>query len=172
MQNKRMAKKILITGPESTGKTTIASYISSQWKGLLVSEFARDYLEKNGPQYQYEDLLTIAKEHCRIVEQLERDHHQLVLDTYLLNIKIWSEFKYDKVDLWIVDKLQDMSFEHVLLTKADVPWSFDPLRENENNRDDLFALFQDEMSRLKWEYTVLESNEELRKEQVTRLLGF
>ncbi|MBO9660994.1 MAG: ATP-binding protein, partial [Chitinophagaceae bacterium] len=56
-----MLKKIVIIGPESTGKSTLAAQLAEHYETDWVPEFAREYLLSNGKEYTYEDLLTIAK---------------------------------------------------------------------------------------------------------------
>ena len=54
-------KKFVIIGPESTGKSTLCSQLADHYKTSWVPEYAREYLLKNGTDYSYENLLTIAK---------------------------------------------------------------------------------------------------------------
>ena len=164
------ATKVLITGPESTGKSTIANFAANHWGATLIPEYARTYLEEKGPMYVQEDLLHIAKEHKKQIIQAEVNSTKLVLDTYLLNIKIWSEYKYGNCNPWINTELQKLNVDYILLTQSDVPWSYDPLRENELNREELFVLYKEELDKLKLEYMLLESDKKLREEQVRDIL--
>ncbi len=162
--------KVLITGPESTGKSTIATFIANHWGGTLIPEYARTYLKERGPSYVQADLLQIAKQHYKQIENEEKESIKLVLDTYLINIKIWSEYKYDNCDPWITTEVQKLSFDYIFLTQPDVPWSYDPLRENEFSREEIFILYKEQLDRLKLEYILLESDEKLREEQVSSIL--
>ena len=54
-------KKIVIIGPESTGKSTLCSQLAEYYKTPCVPEYAREYLFTNGRKYTYENLLDIAK---------------------------------------------------------------------------------------------------------------
>ena len=65
-------KKIVIIGPESTGKSTLCKQLAHHYKTLWVPEFAREYLEKHGTDYSYENLLTIAKAQIELEEQYEK----------------------------------------------------------------------------------------------------
>ena len=56
-----MLKKIVIIGPESTGKSTLCKQLAEHYKTLWCPEFAREYLLKHGMNYTFDDLLTIAK---------------------------------------------------------------------------------------------------------------
>ncbi len=164
--------KLLITGPESTGKTTIASYIADKWKYTLVKEYAREYLELNGHVYSKEDLLHIAKKHHEIVLDNSQEENKLVLDTYLLNIKIWSEYTFGHCDPWITDTLKSIKIDHVFLTTSNVPWSYDPLRENKDNRNELFDIFKNELYDLDWPFTILKDDQIEREKQVDDILEY
>lgn len=62
-------KKIVVIGPESTGKSTLCEKLATRYNTLWVPEYAREYLEKHGPDYIYEDLLTIAKGQIEMEEE-------------------------------------------------------------------------------------------------------
>jgi nicotinamide riboside kinase len=71
-------KKIVVIGPESTGKSTLCSDLARRYQTDWVPEYAREYLLGHGTQYRYEDLLTIAK------KQLElEDAHAAALEKKL-----------------------------------------------------------------------------------------
>lgn len=161
--------KILITGPESTGKTTIAEYIAQCFDGINIPEFARTYLEKNGPDYVEADLIFFAKEHIKIYNMQEPNTLQ-VFDTSNLDIVVWSLYKYGRCDPWIRGQTKQLDFDHIFLTSPDVPWTADSLRENENNRQDLYDLFVAELEGLGMEYTILESDRLEREGQVKEII--
>jgi len=103
-------------------------------------------------------------------EALAKTHNNIVFDTFLLNIKIWSEYKYNSCDSWIIDRLHSIHFDYVFLTAPDVSWRYDPLRENEDNRDELYDIFQKELSLLNWDFIILEGESSKRKEQLKSIL--
>jgi NadR type nicotinamide-nucleotide adenylyltransferase len=126
-----MLKKVVIIGPESTGKSTLAQELADHFGCLWVPEYARNYLENLGKPYTYEDLLEIAKGQVELENELsQRSKELLVCDTDLNVIKIWSKHKYGKVHPWIEDQIKMRKYDLYLLTDIDIPWQDDPQREH------------------------------------------
>ena len=137
--------RILITGPESTGKSSLALAISEKLGLPLFPEYARTYLEnKVTSDYSSSDILSIAQQHHELIEIFPADQG-LVLDTYLLNLKIWMQVKYDLVHPWLLERYHEATFDHILLLYPDIAWVPDPLREAPGDRLRLFDLFQTEL---------------------------
>ena len=132
--------KIAITGPESSGKTTLAKEISAHFKkSILVNEFAREYLKTVNGKYTYSDLIKIAKGQKEREIQASKKNSQLIIcDTTLNEIKIWSLEKFNKCEKWILNTKDN--YTHYLLSKPDIPWEPDPLRENPFDRERLFNI--------------------------------
>lgn len=123
-------KRILILGPESTGKSTLAADLASHFREPWVPEFAREYLDKINRPYVFEDLFEMAKGQVALEDQLvERAQKFLFCDTDLRVIHIWSEHRFEKTDPWVLDELGKRKYDLVLLTDTDLPWTPDPLRE-------------------------------------------
>ena len=61
MSTNTALKKIVVIGPESTGKSTLCGYLADYYKTIWCPEFAREYLLENGTTYTVDDLITIAK---------------------------------------------------------------------------------------------------------------
>jgi len=143
--------KIIITGPESSGKTTLCKELSKHFKIPFTKEFARDYLTNLDKDYAQNDLSEIAK------GQLASEHNFQLLDTDLITIKIWSEYKYSNCEKWILDTIEKQKTEKrfYLLCKPDIHWEADPLRENPNNRNGLFELYKKELEDLEYNYLIV-----------------
>lgn len=124
-------KKVVIIGPESTGKSTLTADLSRTYKEPWVPEYAREYLEKLLKEYQYGDLLQIAKgQIAGEEEKIKEADNILFCDTDLHVIKVWSDHKYGKTDPWILNQIQKRKYHLYLLTNIDVDWQDDPLREH------------------------------------------
>ena len=66
-------KKVVIIGPESTGKSTLCQQLAEHYQTNWCPEYAREYLLKHGMNYTYDDLLTIAKEQIALEEKYEEE---------------------------------------------------------------------------------------------------
>lgn len=145
----------VFTGPESSGKTTLAMEIAKIKEGVFVPEYAREYLAKLGKEYVEEDLLLIAKGQYKLQEEAKKNSEKRIcFDTDLLTIKIWSEVKYGRCDEWILDRLYSNPNAFYILCKPDFPWEYDELRENPTDREELFNLYQKELESLNLPYQI------------------
>ena len=144
--------KIIVTGAESSGKTTLCKQLSTHFKIRFTNEFAREFLNELDKDYTQEDLLEIAKG-----QQLS-EHNAQILDTDLITIKIWSEYKYGNCNQWILEQIERQKTEKrfYLLCKADIPWEGDPQRENPNDRVELFEIHKKELDNLGHNYFIVE----------------
>lgn len=155
--------KVIVTGPESSGKTTLCNLLAEHFNIPFTAEFAREFLNKLDGDYTQYDLSIIAKRQLKN-EQLTTKNYQLSLhDTDLITIKIWSEYKYRNCDNWILEQIEKQKKEKrlYLLCKPDIPWYSDPLRENPNNRDALFDIYKKELKNLKHHYYIVEGKRRL-----------
>lgn len=124
-------KKVVIIGPESTGKSTLAQNLAHYYKDPWVPEYARKYLENLTRGYDYADLLNIAKGQLRQEDrQLKMARRVIFCDTNLQVIKVWSDHRFKKTDPWIIDQISQRPYDLYLLTDIDMPWQEDPLREH------------------------------------------
>lgn len=142
-------RKIVVIGPESTGKSTICQQLAEYYKTAWVPEFARKYLLSLDRPYTYEDLLLIAK------GQLEdEDRHAassknslLFIDTDMYVMKVWCEFVFGKCHPFILDQIVKRRYDAYLLCNNDLPWVADELREYPDleSREKLFHIYRDLM---------------------------
>jgi NadR type nicotinamide-nucleotide adenylyltransferase len=153
---KLMLKRIAITGPESTGKSSITKELAEHYNCRWVPEFARQYLNKTGNLYNYADILAIAKGQKELEDRLAKDASgYLFCDTELTVTKIWCEYKYGKVHPWITENHNKQNYSLYLLMDIDLPWQPDPLREHPEKRNELFHLYVTELQSRKWPYEII-----------------
>ena len=156
--------KIIITGPESSGKTTLSNDLKKHFNTHLVTEYAREYIDKLNSKYNYKDLLKIAKQQLKNEVEIQLKT-PLICDTDLITIKIWSEYKYSKCDKWILQNIQKQKNElrFYLLCKPDLEWKYDPQRENQFDRESIFDIHKNELEALNHQYSVIDSHDRLNK---------
>ena len=165
-------KKFVIIGPESTGKSTLCSQLAEHYHTFWVPEYAREYLEKNGTDYSYDDLLTIAKGQIELEEEAIRnqvsgirEHSQssvtghrhdhmlalttqltlLFIDTDMYVMKVWCEYVFNKCHNWILNRIAERNYDGYLLCNVDLPWVKDNLREypDVKTRNKLYHFYKD-----------------------------
>ena len=158
-------KKIVITGPESSGKTTLARQLAQHLKTQAVEEYAREYLNQLARPYVEADLEAIAKGQLA-QEQAINTHESgiLIIDTSLEVIKIWSEVRFGRVAPWILEALKKHRRDFYLLCQPDLPWEFDPLRENPNDRWLLYERYERELKSMQVPFATISGMGEQRFE--------
>jgi nicotinamide riboside kinase len=136
--------RIVITGPESSGKTTLAKALAARYKAPYVPEYARIYLEERGPSYGLEDLIRIAEGQLALAEARMREEpsaSHIFIDTWMLEIRVWAQYRYDMVPEMIEQAYHTYHPDIYLLCAPDILWEADPLRENPHDRDILYGLY-------------------------------
>jgi len=157
LEKRNQIKKVIFTGPECSGKTTLSNAIAKKLNAPLVKEYAREYLNNLVGEYCYSDLLKIAK--GQIKSENEHIHNNnpskiIICDTNLQVIKIWSQIKYSKCDPFILNN-QDKNAFYVLCC-PDFPWEYDPLREHENGRMMLFEKYYQDLEKEQCNFIIAE----------------
>ena len=170
-------KKVVVIGPESTGKSTLCQRLAEHYNTLWVPEYAREYLEKNGTEYSYDDLLTIAKGQIELEEKATQqlafitDHSLLTshfsplfIDTDMYVMKVWAEFVFNKCHNWILNRIAERNYDLYLLCNTDLPWIEDALREypEKKIREKLFSLYKDLMINQATPWCIISGNYEER----------
>jgi nicotinamide riboside kinase len=149
--------RVVLTGPESTGKSLLTAHLARRCGVPCAMEYARAYLEARGPAYDYDLLLDIARGHLAHQRGCVPEAAPLgIFDTDLLNYKIWCEVVFGRCHREILDALERETNHVYLLCAPDVPWVPDPLRENPHDRDQLFDRHRREIERLGRRYAVVE----------------
>jgi len=149
-------KKIVIIGPESTGKSTLCKQLAQHYKTLWCPEFARAYLLTHEKKYTYNDLLTIAKGQLAIEDKYESTiNYQLsiinsttpllFIDTDMYVMKVWCEFAFNKCHAFILNEIVKRKYDLYLLCDVDLPWQQDVLREypDVETRTKLYHIYKD-----------------------------
>lgn len=140
MSNK---KHIVITGPESSGKTTLSNYLAKEFSGRLVEEYAREYLSEREGVYDRSDLAKIAfgQFQAQLGALNDEENNIVFSDTCLLTIRIWDDWKFGLSDSFVEEWIGLQQVDFYLLCSPDLPWESDELRESKDDRDELFKIY-------------------------------
>lgn len=145
-------KKIVIIGPESTGKSTLCEQLAEHYQTIWCREYAREYLLQHGTHYTFDDLLTIAKGQLKLEESAaatiaKNNNPLLFIDTDMYVMKVWCEFVFDKCHSWILEQIVTRQYDLYLLCNTDLPWVKDELREYPDliSRQKLYNIYKDIM---------------------------
>lgn len=165
----RKQLKFAIIGPESSGKTTLCKQLSKHYNCEWIPEFARVYLEKH-PTYSQNDLNFFLDQQILAEKQIVSS--PIFCDTDPISFKVWSIYKYGSVSEHIISGIKKETYTHRLLLAPDLPYEFDPLRENSplKNRIELFELFKQELDFHNLSYSIIEGLEKNRLNNVIKSL--
>ncbi len=162
--------KVVLYGPESTGKTTLARLLAEHYETVWVPEFARDYLQEKFDRTQiiceYSDLLPIAKGQMRLENTLaDQANRVLICDTDLLETLVYSEQYYErKVDPLLRKYAELNTYDLYFLTDIDVPWEPDDLRDRPHQREEMIKAFEQALIDFERTYIRLSGSQEQRME--------
>lgn len=149
-------KRISITGPESTGKSVLAKELAEYYGTVWVPEYSREYLKKLDREYDFDDIARIARGQMKNEETLSARAEKIIFcDTDLLVCKVWSEFRYGRCDPWLEQQVGIHIYDLYLLCNIDIPWTYDPLRENRDQRQELFEIYRRELEKMNVNFAIV-----------------
>ena len=172
--------KVVLYGPESTGKTTLARQLAEHYQTVWVPEYAREYLQnkwnEEGKSCELHDLLPIAEGQISLENALSKKANKvLISDTDILETKVYSEAYFEGYCDPILEKYALLNkYDLYLLTSIDVPWVKDDLRDKPFERDKMFQLFKNTLEKYQRTFVILKGNEKQRfqkaVEEIDKLL--
>ena len=166
--------KVVLYGPESTGKSTLSKALAEHYKTAYVPEYARSYLQVKWNQHRAicakEDLGPIALGQMQLEnERLRKANKLLICDTDLLQTKVYSEVYYNGYcDPKIAYHATRNSYDLYFLCAVDIPWVPDDLRDKPNERDQMFSAFKNELEKQNLPYVLLKGSHQNRMDIATK----
>ena len=147
----RHVTRIVVTGSECTGKTTLARDLAAHFGGLWVAEQSRVYAERVGRALTAEDVSPIASaqiaaEDAALVDAARRKIRWLFLDTDLISTVVYARHYYGSCPAWVEAEARARLGERYLLADIDVPWTADAVRDRPHSREEIHLAFQSVLS--------------------------
>tara|TARA_R110002050_G_scaffold24150_2_gene64535 strand:- start:17848 stop:18450 length:603 start_codon:yes stop_codon:yes gene_type:complete len=168
--------KIVLFGPESTGKTTLSKQLARHYNTVWAPEFAREYLQKKWNNErktcEAEDLVPIAIGQMKLENKLvKKADRVLICDTDLLETKVYSEEYYGGFVDPLLDKAaKNNKYDLYLLTFIDTPWEEDDLRDRPGLRREMFDAFENALKKYNRPYILLDGNKETRLQNAVKAI--
>lgn len=167
----RTTLKIVLTGAESTGKSTLAEGLAGHFNSIWIPELARTYVQQLDHHYSYVDIENIARMQIQQEAALRPETPFVFFDTWLLITKVWFDFVYQKHPVWLDKAIEESSIDHFILCDIDMPWVDDPLRENGGeNRKLLHERYLRELEHYGFNYTLVSGTDDTRLKNAIKII--
>ncbi|MDV7186943.1 ATP-binding protein [Lutibacter sp. TH_r2] len=166
--------KVVLFGPESTGKTTISRMLARHYNTVWVQEYAREYLQEKWNNERKlcdgSDQLPIAYGQIELENQLAKKADKIqICDTDLLETVVYFENYYDKtIDESLKKAALKNDYDLYLLTYIDTPWEADDIRENPHQRLEMFKTFETALIKYNKPYILLKGSLDTRLKIATK----
>ena len=161
-------KKVCLYGPESVGKTTLASQLAADYQTIFVPEMARTMI--TGNDFCAEDFIRIGRAQTEAVQQaVHQANRVLFCDTDVITTQIYSSIYLPEVPAVLSELENQIRYDAYVLLDIDVPWVADALRDQGHRRPDMLARFQHELDRRNIPYHFVGGSHPERLSQVRKV---
>jgi NadR type nicotinamide-nucleotide adenylyltransferase len=156
-------KRVVIYGPESTGKTTLAEKLAAYYGTVWVPEFAREYLDKKAAWVEPSDIPIIAEGQIASEALFAKQANRLLIsDTDLITTSIYSQHYFGECPDSVLRQADAQEYDLYLLMDIDVRWVEDWQRPDPTNRQYFFDRFRNELEKRDRRYVVISGTYEER----------
>lgn len=163
--------RIVLIGPESTGKTTLAKELANHFNTIWIPEYCREYAQQKWDKHQkhltVNDVLPIAKGQIALEKQLLSKNKHLpfvFLDTDILATKVYAKAYYNREFKELNDLILKNTGDYYLLCYTDTPWVADDLRDKPSEREEMFNAFENALLNHQKKYDCIKGNLPERKQ--------
>ena len=166
--------KIVLVGPESTGKSTIASELAKHFDTVWVKEYLREFAEEkyfNNEKLIYTDNLLIANGQLELEQEATKKANRFIFcDTDILQTVVYSFEYYTKVQEELEQKLKNNNTNLYILLNLDVEWKEDPQRDKPNDRERIFANIENTLIKYAKKYVILKGKDDIRIHNAIKII--
>jgi NadR type nicotinamide-nucleotide adenylyltransferase len=141
-------RRVVVTGAESTGSTTLAQALATALNTKCVPEYGREFTEVYGLNRAWTsaDFDVIAKKQAELEEEAARQSNRiLICDTDVLSTAIWHERYLHAVSASVTALASARRPDLYLLTGDDIPFVQDGMRDGERIRGWMNTRFREEL---------------------------
>lgn len=173
-------QKILLIGPESTGKTTLAMQLAQHFRTTWAPEFTRLYLEAKSaiyPESRLDELLKVDDIESLILGQMAQEQHLsiqarelLFCDAGTFSTEVYAQHYFGYTANWIREANTKNHYDLCLLCAPDLPWEADWQRVEPDRREELFNLFKTYLENRKAKFYIIEGHKDQRAKQAIQYL--
>ena len=169
--------KVVLYGPESSGKTTITKKLSEHYNCLWVKEYARDFLQKKWDTEkkicELQDIIPIAKGQMELENRLVKKSSKIIIcDTDLLETMVYSETYFDGYcDANLKNYAINNTYSLYLLTNIDIPWVKDDLRDRPNEREHMLSSLINEHDIRGLRYSIISGDKPKRLDKAIEIIN-
>lgn len=168
-----LAKRVLVLGPESTGKSIICQNLSQKFNTVWVPEYAADWISRHPKEDLNLKSLEIFFEGQIASQQalVSQANRWMIEDSHAITTSVWADYLgfgslAQKIDGWCRTQIEP---DHIFLTSPNqTPWIKAPHREEESNRDWFFNAFKEKLNQLDWKFEILNGDWVVRNQQAER----
>lgn len=148
--------KIVITGAESTGKTTLSRQLAHHYQTICISELAKSDPDKLNQGYNIQEMEAIAKKQIDIEANIIENNRPIFFDTWLIITKVWFDTTIGNHPTWIDDAIHNSNIKLFLICDIDLPWIYDPMNENGGKKRILLQkTYIEEIEKLGFPYKII-----------------
>ncbi len=134
--------RVVLTGPECSGKTTLAALLAARFDAPWVPEASRRFVETTPGELSAATVEPIARLAMRLEDDALRDAPPLLFrDTDLVSTVVYARHYYGSCPAWIESEARARRSDLYLLGSPDLPWTPDGVRDRPLQREELFLEF-------------------------------